>query len=480
MQFQINISSPMKKFSLIKFFQYMLFRKISLIIGCILYFLCFLNFAKGQIQGSEPNSDISIEVAHKFFISGKYPDAYIIYKKISDSDTKNWEATFYQALCLYGGEYYLDALDILNEVEKRNPKHGLPISFYKAECLFNLGKYKECIPLYEKFAKASYSNEAFVEKSRTNIKNAKFALSFTPPLNKSDLTLIVFPIPSTISSKLNVGNPNIDLENKLLYFTQSTPEASECHIYVAPLDTQTFLISGTPTSVFPENTKYRDKEFCLSYDGKTMYIGRHPRDISQSNDCGIFISHKNQNTGKWSEPIILPQEINSSLSCESWPCISPNGKILYFSSDRIGGFGGYDIWYSEKVNDKWLPAKNLGPTINTPGDEFDPHIEFFKYTTPDKILSDSTAVTLYFSSTFHDGFGGADIFSSEKKNSIWLKPQNMGIAINTPWDDFDYFRTQENSRRIEISVKKNRKKESQKFEYYPILEDIILNLIRLK
>jgi len=103
--------------------------------------------------------------------------------------------------------------------------------------------------------------------------------------------------------------------------------------------------------------------------------------------------------------------------------LNPSGNILYFASNRPGGYGGFDIYVSYLRNGTWTYPENLGPRVNSPGNEVTPFFD---------------GKTLYFSSDYHKGLGGQDIFNSYVKSGIWQIPANMGNGINSPEDDF-YF-----------------------------------------
>ena len=105
---------------------------------------------------------------------------------------------------------------------------------------------------------------------------------------------------------------------------------------------------------------------------------------------------------------------------ESSPSLSPDKKQLYFASNRPGGFGGKDIWMSTRVSSgRWGEPINLGPTINSSGDEGCPFIH------PDN-------QTFYFNSNGHPGYGMTDLFLSKKdSNDRWQMPVNLGYPINT-------------------------------------------------
>ncbi|NOS91490.1 MAG: OmpA family protein [Cyclobacteriaceae bacterium] len=132
----------------------------------------------------------------------------------------------------------------------------------------------------------------------------------------------------------------------------------------------------------------------------------------------MFESNKVGND--WSEPKNLGAGVNTS-GWEAQPSLSSDGNELYFVSERKGGLGGYDIWYSRKgENENWTKAVNLGAPINTPFDEIAPYIHVNNQ-------------NLYFASNGLPGFGSYDIYVSEKNGANWQSPQNMGAPLN----DFD-------------------------------------------
>jgi predicted DNA-binding antitoxin AbrB/MazE fold protein len=125
----------------------------------------------------------------------------------------------------------------------------------------------------------------------------------------------------------------------------------------------------------------------------------------------------------------LPAEINKEGATNTHPSLTLiNGKLtMYFASNRPGGEGGMDIWYSVKNSDgTWQSPVNAGKNVNTAEDEITP---FFC----------NPCQTLFFSSTFHQGMGGFDIFKSHFENGIYGLPENVGFPINSPQNDM-YFK----------------------------------------
>lgn len=143
-------------------------------------------------------------------------------------------------------------------------------------------------------------------------------------------------------------------------------------------------------------------------------------------NCDIYYSQFIDSA--WTEIKSVSNEVNTTKSWESQPSISSDGKTLYFVSDRPGGFGGYDIYKTVKNNKgEWSKPINLGPTINTEGNEKSPFIH-------------TDSQTLYYSSDGLMTLGGYDIFYSRLlENGQWTKPKNIGYPINSTNDDFGFF-----------------------------------------
>jgi hypothetical protein len=123
-----------------------------------------------------------------------------------------------------------------------------------------------------------------------------------------------------------------------------------------------------------------------------------------------------------------PQPLNiNTKNIECSPSLSPDGSTLYFVSNRPGGYGGKDVWASERLsNGKWSTPYNLGKDINTADDEESPFI-----------MSDGA--TLCFSSVGHNSYGGYDIFTvTQNEDGLWSVPENLGTPVNSASDDYSF------------------------------------------
>ena len=162
------------------------------------------------------------------------------------------------------------------------------------------------------------------------------------------------------------------------------------------------------------NSASRDAEPTFSADGGTMYFNCMDRPGRTGNDICVSTLVE----GEWSEPIVV-EEVSTPGYTEVEPLLSPDGAQLYIMSDRPGGFGSFDIWVSEWVDGRWGEPVNLGAPINSPAAD---HCIYF---------AGSEWELAYWTSTRARGFGGNDIWMSERVNGVWQEPVNLGPSVNT-------------------------------------------------
>jgi hypothetical protein len=179
------------------------------------------------------------------------------------------------------------------------------------------------------------------------------------------------------------------------------------------------------------NTTEHESATWVAADGRSMIIVRFDR-----TGGSIYLVHRNQDAD-WGQPVKLPSPINNG-SATTFGSFSPDGKLLYFVSDRKGGYGGTDIYVSEYFgNNTFGTPKNLGPKINTQYNEESPFV--------------CQNGVLYFSSEGHTSIGGYDIFASVKDVAgNWQMPLNIGIPFNSVKNDF-FFRPMANGQMAYLS-----------------------------
>lgn len=173
------------------------------------------------------------------------------------------------------------------------------------------------------------------------------------------------------------------------------------------------------------NTASNEGASCFDDGKKDMYFTRCVYEDNDRFGCDIYVSQKSGTNYRGAELVsFIDREMNDSTNF-GHPFLTKDDKYLLFASDLFGGFGGKDLWYSEydKKAKTWGAPVNLGPQINTEGDEMFPFIH-----------EDGS---LYFSSTSHDNLGGLDIFKAASAGELkWNNPTNMQYPINSSSDDF--------------------------------------------
>ena len=190
---------------------------------------------------------------------------------------------------------------------------------------------------------------------------------------------------------------------------------------------------GTFTYSRPEkyskdlNSKFHDAAVAFSKDGKEIFFTRNNlfNGKTGKSDEGLIklkVFYAKGSDGAWGELESLP--FNSDEYSVAHPALTADGNTLYFSSDMPGGFGGMDLYKSNKESGRWGPPMNLGPVLNTEGNELFPNV-------------DHNTGRLYFASDGLIGLGGLDIFYAEDRgNDDWTSPENLGFPVNTISDDF--------------------------------------------
>lgn len=181
------------------------------------------------------------------------------------------------------------------------------------------------------------------------------------------------------------------------------------------------------------NTRHNEGSACLSKDGKKLYFARCNSPDSHGN-CDLFEAELKPDS-TWGNVKNMGAVVNSP-AWDSHPSLSHTGDTLFFASDRLGGFGLSDIYFTVRdKNGKWLKAENLGPTINTRGSEVSP---FFHH----------KHNVLYFSSNGHPlTFGDFDIYKSRRSDYLWEEPKNVGPLVNGAGSEY-YFTIDSQSSRL--------------------------------
>jgi outer membrane protein OmpA-like peptidoglycan-associated protein len=280
-------------------------------------------------------------------------------------------------------------------------------------CLWETDEYVKCRDAIEPILKDEKSSQALKHKAAKMYRDANFHIHYKKQCGEE-----ASPLPSAINTELPEYFPILAPDKQWLFFTRR--ESRQEDFYVASkLANEDQDSWSTPTFYEALNSVQNDGAITFSADGNTAILVRCGQS-SPHGGCDLFESFRDAKG--WSEPKNMGNMINTE-HWESQPAISADGRLLFFTSNRPGGFGGKDIWFSRKnKKDQWEKPKNAGPAINTPYDDISPFVH------PD-------GKHLFFASEGHPGNGGLDIFMSFLDNNEWSTPINLGSSINSKVDE---------------------------------------------
>ncbi len=262
-----------------------------------------------------------------------------------------------------------------------------------------------------------------------------------PVLPTSDsIIATIKPLPSSVNTTFSEFACRM-LPDSSFLFTAMRNDAAEdvehffetnwyCYLYESEALPQTQFSAPKALPSIINNPKYFNSNFCLSENGQRMILTRCVRAGEGDLLCSLWLSEKEN--GAWKKPKPLPATINAKGHSSMQPFLlqTADFEILYFSSDRPGGYGKTDIWYSILQNGHFQTPVNLGPKINTEGNEMTP-------------FYDKERNILYFSTDERDGFGDYDIFCSEGALGRWSAPKLLPRPFNSEYNDF-YFTVNQN------------------------------------
>lgn len=282
----------------------------------------------------------------------------------------------------------------------------------------NFDKAKSCYETFLKIDRKNTDRHARAKYGISCIEFRKYALSHPVDFKPENLG-------SNINSPDDEYLPTLTVDGETLIFTRRFPRKpttsalgdEEEDFYIS------HLVEGSWAKAVrmeePVNSNDNEGAQCISQDGRIMFFTACGRQDGVGR-CDLYMCTRKGD--KWSKPRNMGTPVNSG-SWESQPTFSIDGRTLYFVSDRKGGYGGMDIWKTTFGKEGWSAPVNMGPSINTAGDEMSPFIHF----------DDNT---LYFASNGHVGMGGMDLFCSRRQDDgTWGQPQNLGYPINTSGDE---------------------------------------------
>jgi hypothetical protein len=393
---------------------------------------------------------ISVLLFSAYFSKAQTVEEYVIMgdESFSDADFYSAAVYFHNALTIDSSDIYVaykyaDACRLFNNYKEAEHWYGYVIESAKAKdfplCRFwyalmnkSNGKYNEASENFKQFIESyKTKDDYFSKKAKIEVIACQEAKKITDDKLSVKIDHLAGTRINTSFSEFNARQ----IGDNDLYFSSLRPvsegdfETFIPNAYISKIYTAKNSAKGW-TNIKEFDPKINDKEthnanITFSKNHKKLYFTKSKVDNNPTLTSEIYTSEFKD--GKWQKPVNLGNNINLTGYTSTQPHIYSGSDYdaLYFASDRPGGFGKMDIWYSIVKDGKYGDPINCGSIINTMGDEVTPY--YYEATN-----------TLYFSSDWHKGLGGFDIFKSKGGLSDWSTPENIGYPINTSYNDL-YF-----------------------------------------
>ena len=393
--------------------------------ACLLL-LCLLSslWANGQNGQSA-----TLFRAEKLFEIGNYKDALKSYQEAMAAGENTAYVKYKAGRCYLeftAFEDKLKALPLLTEAAAANDaKVSADVYLHLGDAYYLDGNMYQALGSYDTYKKKIGNDAAKRKKADERIARAHKAQEIISKPKEINLRTVS----NVVNTEFTEYNPVVSADESLIAYTVLKPADSRSsqnfveHIMVLKKEGQNW---GVPQQL-KINGGFNAGTAGISADGQRMIIYLN----GGATGGGLYMIWRKGDG--WGTPQELVGDINSRYQ-ESTASITPEGRTIYFASNRPGGFGGMDIYKSElQQNGSWGRAENLGPTVNTSADEDAPFIH------PD-------GRTLFFTSNGAGSIGGKDVFRTNLIGSKWSTPENLGYPINTVANDNYFTLTADGSR----------------------------------
>jgi len=357
-----------------------------------------------------------VQKGDRFFNNEEYSNAEYYYKKVLET-TNDIDVKRKLAYCYIQTDNDTKAINLIENLVGQENADSKDFLMY-ANLLKRNRNYTEALIWYSKYIKYNPKDE--------NIANLILSCKRIKELEDQELYTV---------SSLNINTPQSDFPSALfkdgLVIVSGRPNETSrtkdgrtgehyLDLYYSERSDEKFLSPVPFNGAF--NTKYHEGPACFTPNEKFVYFTRNKGNLNLEGKSELNIYTARFNGKSWDKPeLFLFSGQNYSIG---HPSISPDGRNLYFISNMKGGYGGTDIYVCRKLGFVWSKPINLGPAVNTSGNEMFPFIAADNY--------------LYFASDGHIGFGGLDIFKTTFTQNEWTYPINLGPPFNSQKDDFAY------------------------------------------
>ena len=393
-------------------------------------FTVFLMLSLFAIEGLSQR--LALRTAQAHIDNERFSAAIRELQPLLSSDEVNGEAYLLSGIAYLnepgGAQKALELLDVAIESfenSEKTSRRALEAMFYKGQALHLNYRFEEAVSLHRQL----------LEKLNDSEDELRDAIAREIAYGENAISMVQHPVSIEIQSMGEAVNtvytehsPVVSLDESTVYFTSNRPISKIEDVVDEDFEAiyVTYWREGKWTDAIeldlPGNYYGNRATIGISADGNSL--------IFYQNDGVVGNLYQTRMVfGKWTEPEPFPEPINSAYN-ETHASMSLDGKRIYFSSDRPGGYGGKDLYVSFLLpNGLWGEPLNLGPNINTDQNEASPFLHV-------------DGRTLYFSSDSESSMGGYDIFSAElDEDGNWGNVSNLGYPINTPDDDIFFMPT---------------------------------------
>lgn len=390
----------------------------------LILFVLLISISGSILSQEKVNTKEFFVEAESYFLFEEYSDALPLYQRILRVEKENFNVMYKVGVCYLNDpyqkeksiKYLLDASKNINPDYKTNTykeKLAPPETNYYLGLAYRInGNISKALDYYKLF-------ERSVDPEIFDVDVVKIEIEACKRASKTMKTPVYFSkdnVGNNLNTRFSESNAVISGDGQTIIFNRALQFYDA--VFISTKNTNGKW--GMPYNLTPD-FGLDGNSYCtgISYDGDEILVYR-----SDNFDGNIYSSKKVND--KWQPLEKLGPLINTKY-WESHASLSPDGKTLYFTSNRRGGYGGLDIFRSERLTDgKWGEPVNLGPVVNSELNDNTPFLS------PD-------GKKLYFSSVGHSSIGGYDIFVSTLNNrGKWTTPRNMGYPLNTTDDDLFY------------------------------------------
>lgn len=422
--------------------------------------------------------------------------------------------TYNEALEQYGQQHFREASQLLRRVAQHNPKSADPQFWLGMTAVRNgfnttaIRKYfTKCIELCPDYPNALahyYMGMIFYTDARYDEAMAEMEAYFRLANNSNDATQTAVyeeasaylywsrflaeavrnmapfdpHILTGVSSKRNENLPFITPDGLHCYYLREMPlKRDGTSFYVSQMEKTrwTLFRSDWQDTAFsrgvelpaPFNSGDPEGGVSLTADGRMLFYSRIMTTAGYPNS-DLYCGEWSEADKRWK---VHPLEngINGDRTWESQPSVSADGQWLYFASNRKGGLGGIDLWRCHRLkNGDWSRPENLGPSVNTPGNEKFPFLH-------------ADGHTLYFVSDGWQGFGGYDIYFIDLAEAGAARPTNLGLPVNSEGDELSFGVIADGTRAyFPGRLASSRSTDILMFDLYPAARPEAMRLCRLK